>query len=140
VYYHSNTREAKTMFSLSPSKINGNRQEVDTKNNTERVCTLCTPDITKVWQRRMLHTEIFSREKDPRRVFVYLRLTLRQIEISICNLARGSDHPGIPPAANRATNRDWLVPDLLIWRRVAGLFFVALSFLPEYLGSFVQSV
>lgn len=128
LYYHSNIGESKTMFSLSPSKINGNRQEADSKNNTE-TCTLYTPDITKLWQRRMLNTETFSWEKDPRRVFVYLRLTLRQIEISICNLARGSDHPGIPPAADRATNRDWLVPDLLIRWCVAGWFLADPSYL-----------
>jgi len=100
-------------------KINGNRQTVKITANAR---TLRTPDITKLWQRHKLHTKTFSREKDPRKVFVYLRLTPRQIEISICNLARGSDRPGILPAADRATNRDWLVPDLPIRPRVAERF------------------
>lgn len=117
-YYRSNARRQHTLFSLSPSERNGNRQEADGKKKQRTRI----PDITKLWQRRKLHTETLSGGKDPRRVFVYLRLTPRQIEISICNLARGSDHPGIPPAADHTTNRDWLVPDLPIRQRVARWF------------------
>lgn len=103
--------------------------EIGRRQTVKITANVRAPDVTKLWQRRRLHTETFSGEKDPRRVFVYLRLTSRQIEISICNLARGSDHPGIPPAADQSRLIGSWSPD----SATQDDFFVDLSFLTRVL-------
>lgn len=67
-----------------------------------------SPDMMKLAGAR-IPSQTFSGGKGFQpEVFVYLRLTPRQIEISICNLARGSAHPG-NTARGRPCNQSRLI-------------------------------
>lgn len=70
------------------------------------------------------------------RVFVYARLISRQIEISICNLARGvPDHPGNTARGCRPCNQSRLIG---FWSSDSTMYSTAVSlvrpFRPELLG------